>query len=64
MADDFLNTKQLAARTGIAANTWHKWRTTGEGPAYRKIGSRVIYRWSVVAAWIDAHEKRSTSDAA
>jgi len=64
MQDPFINTDTLAIKTGIAASTWHKRRMTGDSPAYRKIGSRVIYRWSDVTAWIDAHEKRSTSDAA
>ncbi len=64
MEDLFLSTQQLAAKTGIAAGTWHKRRMTGDTPAYIKVGARCIYRWSDVAAWLVAHERRATSDAA
>ncbi len=64
MEREYINTETLATKTGIAASTWHKRRMTGDSPPFRKIGTRVIYRWSDVVAWLDAHEKRSTSDAA
>lgn len=64
MEREYINTETLAARTGIAASTWNKRRMSGDGPVYRKVGSRVIYCFLDVAEWLDAHEKRSTSDAA
>jgi len=59
---EFLDTRALAAQTGIAASTLAKLRLTGTGPVYRSIGRRVIYRWSDVEAWLDTHKRTSTSD--
>ena len=58
----YLNTRQLAEHTGIAASTWNKRRLTGDGPSYIKAGRRVLYRWSDVAAWLAGHARNSTSD--
>lgn len=60
---EYIDTVALAKRTGIAASTWTKRRLTGDGPSYRAIGRRVIYRWSDVEAWLDAQTRKSTSDA-
>lgn len=39
-----LDTIDAAEYTGIARATLKKWRSTGEGPAYARAGSKVIYR--------------------
>ena len=39
-----LNQTELAARWSISARTLERWRWTGEGPAFLKIGGRVVYR--------------------
>ena len=44
MADAFLNQVHLARRWHISPRTLERWRWTGEGPAYVKIGGRVVYR--------------------
>jgi hypothetical protein len=41
-----------------------KWRLTGEGPPYIKLGRRVLYDLADVEAWIAAHRRRSTSERA
>lgn len=61
---EYLNTHQLAERTGIAASTWTKRRTSGDGPRYIKAGRRVFYRWPDVEAWFAKQVRTSTSDAA
>lgn len=60
---DFLDTHQLALRTGIAASTWNKRRLSGDSPPHVKIGRRVLYRWSDVEAWLEGKLRHSTSDA-
>ncbi|MFE3059078.1 helix-turn-helix transcriptional regulator [Nocardia sp. NPDC059239] len=35
-------------------------RYRGEGPVFRKLGRRVLYRWEDVNAWVDAQASTST----
>ena len=44
MAIKHLNQIELADRWNISERTLERWRWTGEGPAYLKIGGRVVYR--------------------
>ena len=53
MSDEFLNQVHLARRWHISPRTLERWRWTGEGPAYVKIGGRVIYRLDDV----ETHER-------
>ena len=39
----FLTDLDLEAKTGITRTTWQQWRHRGEGPAYTKFGTRVLY---------------------
>ncbi len=39
-----LNLTELAARWTISPRTLERWRFTGEGPKFIKIGGRVAYR--------------------
>ena len=49
-----LNQTELAARWTISARTLERWRWTGEGPAFLKIGGRVVYRLEDVLAYEQA----------
>ena len=43
--DDFrLTEKELCKFWSITVDTLRKWRTTGYGPIYIKVGGRVLYR--------------------
>ena len=57
-----LNQTELAARWSISARTLERWRWTGEGPAFLKIGGRVVYRLEDVLAYGQARQRRSTAD--
>ena len=46
--------KDLEARYGIPRKTSQKWRWSKEGPPYRKVGTRVLYKFAEVEAWLDA----------
>lgn len=52
--DELLRLDQVAAETGIPANTLRYWRANGTGPRSAKIGRRVVYRRADLQAWLDA----------
>ena len=47
----FLTRTQLAERWYMSPQTLGAWAVRGEGPVYRVIGGRVLYRLSDVEAW-------------
>ena len=57
-----LNQTELAARWTISARTLERWRWTGDGPAFLKIGGRVVYRLEDVLAYAQARQRRSTAE--
>ena len=46
-----LNQKELARRWGISHRTLERWRYSGQGPAFLKLGGRVLYRLADVEAF-------------
>ena len=58
----FMRTQQAAAYLGLSHRTLEKHRTYGTGPAYRKLGGRVVYAIEDLQAWADRGAKVSTSD--
>ena len=54
-----LNQTDLAVRWKVSPRTLERWRYDGDGPAYLKLGSRVIYR----LVDIEAHEERRRKEA-
>lgn len=61
MADQFLNQVHLARRWQISPRTLERWRYTGEGPAYVKIGGRVVYKLADVEAYENGRRCESTA---
>ena len=57
-----LNQTELAARWTISARTLERWRWTGDGPAFLKIGGRVVYRLEDVLAYEQARQRRRTAE--
>ena len=51
MTTRHLNQTELAARWTISPRTLERWRYTGEGPQFMKIGGRVAYRLEDVEAY-------------
>lgn len=62
MTEQFLTQVRLADRWQISPRTLERWRWTGEGPAFLKIGGRVVYRLEDVLAYEQVRQRRSTSD--
>ncbi|GAA1117707.1 hypothetical protein GCM10009642_64490 [Nocardiopsis metallicus] len=50
-----LSTEEAAHYTGFSYGTLKKWRVTGDGPAYVRIGSRVVYLIDDLDTWLREH---------
>jgi helix-turn-helix protein len=58
----YLRTAEAARFLSLSGRTLEKHRTYGTGPAYRKIGGRVVYALDDLKAWADRGTKISTKD--
>jgi predicted DNA-binding transcriptional regulator AlpA len=58
-----LRTPAAAEYVGLSDSTLEKFRLTGEGPQFVRIGVRAVgYRIEDLDAWLSARVRRSTSD--
>ena len=57
--DRWLSTKEVALLIGFAHHTLVQWRRNAGGPPYSLVGRSVRYRWSEVAAWMEARGIKS-----
>lgn len=58
----YLRTPEAARVLGLSHRTLEKHRTYGTGPAYRKIGGRVVYDPADLQAWVARGTRTSTSE--
>ena len=58
----YLGTRDAAAFLGLSPRTLDRYRVTGEGPAFHKFGSRILYAQSDLEEWAAARRMTSTSD--
>jgi predicted DNA-binding transcriptional regulator AlpA len=58
----YLRTPEAARFLSLSGRTLEKHRAYGTGPAYRKLGGRVVYALEDLKAWADRGAKTSTSD--
>lgn len=61
-ADHLLNEGQLARLWNISIRTLQKWRTTGDGPRFVKVGSLVRYRPSDIDDFVARNTVEHTSE--
>lgn len=61
-AQRLLRTPDAAILVGLSARTLEKHRCYGTGPAYRKLGGRVVYAVDDLLSWAEQGVRRSTSD--
>ena len=54
-----LNQKELARRWGISHRTLERWRYSGQGPAFLKLGGRVLYRLADIEAFEQSQLQRA-----
>lgn len=48
-----LDEKQVSKLIGFSLACLRRWRLVGEGPEYKKLGSRVRYRPEAIALWLE-----------
>ena len=59
---NYLTTPEAARYVGLAASTLKRYRMTGEGPVYHRLGGRVRYRREDLDAWAGERRLVSTVD--
>ena len=57
-----LTTDEAAAYLRLSPRTLERYRVTGEGPDYMKLGRRVFYEKRALDDWLELRRRRSTSD--
>lgn len=63
--DGYLTEDEQAHELGVAVRTLRKWRASGEGPAFVRVGGkRVLYAVGSAAAWLKAREQKPVRSAA
>lgn len=60
MQEAHLNQLELAVRWRVSHRTLERWRWTGEGPRFVKLGGRVVYRVSDIEEYEQAMIRSST----
>lgn len=53
---------EAARRLGLSVKTLRRWRWSGRGPAFRKLGAAVRYAEVDLAHFVEAALRNSTSD--
>lgn len=56
-----VNTESAARLVGLSSSTLAKYRLTGDGPQFLKVGRSVRYRIADLEAWLSGKAKSSTS---
>lgn len=60
----YLDTRQAAAMVGLSPRTLEYYRTTGQGPAFFKLGGRVRYSVAEIERWVRATRRYCTRERA
>ena len=58
----YLSTRQAALLLGLSPRTLERYRVTGDGPVFSKLGRRVCYARADIDGWASGRRRRSTSD--
>jgi hypothetical protein len=61
MKAECMNQLELAVRWRISHRTLERWRWTGEGPKFLKVGGRVVYRLADIEEYEQAIVRGRTS---
>ena len=54
---DLLNTVEAAELLRLNPQTLNRWRRQGTGPAYLRVGKKVMYQTDQITAWLTAQRK-------
>lgn len=44
--------RELAAHLDVGEQTLRRWRAAGQGPAYTKVGGKIVYQVGGVDEWL------------
>lgn len=58
-----LTTEEAADYLRVSWRTLYRWRAQRVGPAWTKVGQRVVYRRSDLEAWLDRHRVEPVREA-
>lgn len=58
--DDFAKPAEVAQALHTTPSRLAQMRYLGTGPKFVKVGSRVLYRWADIRAWLDANTRQRT----
>jgi excisionase family DNA binding protein len=61
--EEILDAVAAARYVGLSTSTLAKMRLSGNGPAFLKLGRRVLYRRADLDAWLESRVARDTTDA-
>jgi excisionase family DNA binding protein len=64
MTKRLLTVGEAATYLSLSASSLNRWRVSGGGPRYVKLGGKVLYDVRDLDQWIEAHKRRSTSERA
>jgi hypothetical protein len=63
LPDQLLDTEELArCLKNVSPRTVERWRTTGQGPVFVRVGRRVLYRRSAIQDWLNQQSRSHTND--
>lgn len=57
MSHKFITERLLAAELGVRPETLRKWRASGVGPAYHKLGRTVRYGLPELEGWLASRSR-------
>jgi hypothetical protein len=60
----WLEPKQVVKEYGGGISTWAKWRLNGGGPAFAKLGTKVLYNRADIESWLKSKRIANTSQVA
>ncbi len=55
----FLRTQEAARFIGLSYRTLEKYRISGTGPKYSKVGRRIVYAVSDLTEWVERGARRA-----
>lgn len=58
-----LTPREMSEWTGFAVQTLQNWRSQSRGPAYEKVGRRILYPEGDALTWLAEHRVETTQTA-
>ena len=56
-----LQQREVAELLHVSTRTLEKWRVSGSGPRFAKVGRGCLYRLEEIESWLDSRLRDSTS---